>query len=324
MSQVALASSTRRPKLLRAGLAKLSDLQDYAYPVPDLFVDGKTGADSRSGLSWDDALDTMGAALAKVQTGGRIFFRGDIREELTGSNLKFDVTIIGAGGLHHPDEPSSAYHPGSSTWRPPSSPTAATPLLKLRGRGWTFINIFFDCPVDAAAVYLERNASSGTDEYDPSHASFINCRFVDGKYGIEDNGGCYNITVEGCEFKAMTTAAIANTSTSVANPLNWKIRNCLFPSDTSDFGNATHIDSPLNSSHILDSVFGTVRSTAKYIDLTGGNNNVVTRNLLAGEYNTNDYVAGTGDVWAGNQSISASFGGNSAQGTTLAAPAAAT
>lgn len=273
-------------------------------PVQTYFVDTVNGVDAPGrGKSWPTAFATMAYALALVQTGGKIKFRGDVREECVGSNLVFDVTIEGCGSLHHPDLPAAGYHPGATCWRPPSSPTTATPLLKVRGRGWKFINIFFDCPVDAAAVYLERNALSGTSEYDASHATFIGCRFVDGKYGIQDVGGCYNVTVEGCEFKAMTTCAIVNTSTAVANPLNWKIVNCLFPSNVSSFGNATHIDSPLNCSYILDSMFGTVLSTALYIDLTGGNGNIVSRNVLLGVYAASDYAAGTGDQWYGNRCV---------------------
>lgn len=271
-----------------------------AGAAPSLYVDTFTGIAGNEGTSWGSAMLTMTAALAAVQTGGKIYFRGNVREECIGSNLVFDVSIIGVGSLHHPDQPTSAYHPGSSTWRAPASPTATTPLLKVRGRGWKFYNIFFDCPVDSSAVYLERNALSDASEYDASHASFINCRFVDGKWGIQDVGGCYNVTVEGCQFKAMTTAAIANTSTAVANPLNWKVVDNQFPSDTSDFGNVTHIDSPFNSAIIANNIFGTVRSTGKYIDLTGGNNNIVTKNLLAGAYEASDYVAGTGDVWYAN------------------------
>jgi len=269
-------------------------------PHPALYVDTVNGIVGYDGLSWETPFPTMALALAAVETGGTIYFRGDVREELVGSNLKFDVTIIGVGSLHHPDLPAAGYHPASCCWRPPASPTAATPLLKVRARGWKFINIFFDCPVDSAALYLERNALSGTSEYDPSHASILNCRFVDGKYGIQDVGGCYNVTVQGCEFKAMTTAAIANTSTAVANPLNWKIEDNLFPANVSGFGNATHLDSPLNSSYILSNIFGTVTSTALYIDLTGGNGNSVCGNVLAGAYDTSDYVPGTGDVWYQN------------------------
>lgn len=265
------------------------------------YVDTVNGNDGYSGQNWGQAFKTMGAALSAVETGGKVFFRGDVREELTGSNLKFDVTIIGAGSLHHPDLPSASYHPGSSTWRAPASPTTATPLLKVRGRGWKFVNVFFDCPVDAAAVSLERNALATTAEFDASHASFVNCRFVDGKYGIEDAGGCYNVTVQECEFKAFTTAAIANTSTAVAQPLNWKIVNCLFPANVSDFGNVTHIDAPFNSAVIKGNIFGTVRSTALYIDLTGGNGNIVVENILGGVYDTTDYVPGTGDIWLQNR-----------------------
>jgi hypothetical protein len=262
----------------------------------------------------------MGKALSVAETLDTIFVWGDVREEIVGNHLVFDLTIVGLGSLHHPDSPAAGYKVGSSMWRPPASPTAATPLLKLRGRGWRFVNIVFDSPVDAGAVYLERNALSGTSEYDPSHASFLSCRFVDGKYAIEDNGGSYNITLDDCEFKAMTTAAIANTSTSVANPLNWKIRNCRFPSNVSSFGNATHIDSPLNCSIIKKNIFGTVTSTAKYVDLTGGNGNVVTENVMAGAYDTSDYVSGTGDVWY--QNWTAVTATTSPEGRSILVPAA--
>lgn len=311
-------------KILRKGLARISDLQDFQSPKPDLFVDTVLGSDGNDGLSWESALDTMGAALAKALTGNRIFFRGDVREELTGSNLKFDIKIIGVGGLHHPDLPSSAYHPGAAMWRPPASPTTATNLLVVRGRGWEFHNIAFDCPVDAAAVQLSRNALSDVSEYDASHAVFYNCRFLSGKYGIDDAGGANHVIVESCEFAGMTTAGIFGSSTAVANPRAWQIKDCFFPADVSSLGNATHIDASLNESLIVGSFFGTVLSTAKYIDLTGGNGNIVTRNLLMGAYDTSDYVPGTGDTWAGNQSLSASFGGNDAQGRTLSVPAAAT
>lgn len=261
------------------------------------------GSNQNDGRSPRTPFLTMAKALSVAKTGDTIYFWGDVREELTGSNLVFDLTIIGLGRLHHPDSPGTGYRTGGSMWRPPASPTTATPLLKVRGRGWRFINVVFDCPVDAAALYLERNALSDVSEYDPSHLSVIGCRFVDGKYAIEDAGGCYNVTIRDSEFKGCTTAAIANTSTSVANPLNWKIRNCLFPSETSGFGNAVHIDSPLNSSYITESIFGTVVSTGKYIDLTGGNNNIVTKNVLNGLYDTTDYVPGTGDTWYGNRTV---------------------
>jgi len=285
---------------------------------------GGTGDDTADGLSPQTAYLTMAKALSVVGTLDTVYFWGDVREEVVGNNLAFDVTIVGLGSLHHPDSPATGYKVGSSMWRPPSSPTTATPLLNLRGRGWNFINVAFDCPVDAAAVLMQRNdgagANAGIAEWDPSHASFLGCRFVDGKYGIEDSGGAYNVTVDGCEFKAMTTAAIANTSTSVANPLNWKITNNRFPSNVSSFGNATHIDSPLNCAIIKGNIFGTVTSTALYVDLTSGNGNVVTENVMAGLYDTTDYVPGTGDVWYQNWTVvKATY---SPDGTSIQVPGA--
>lgn len=266
------------------------------------YVDTFRGHDTNNdGTSWASAYKTMARALTRVATLDTVFFRGDVREELVGSNVVFDITIVGCGSLHHPDQPTVAYDPGASCWRSPLSPTTATPLLKLRGRGWTFVNIMFDAPDDAAAVKLERNALSGVSEYDASHASFIGCRAIGGQHFIEDAGGCYNVTIDGGEVAAMSAAAIYNSSTAVANPLNWKIRGVRFPANVSDFGNVTHIDAPLNSAIIEKNIFGTVRSTAKYIDLTGGSGNVVVENILGGVYDTSDYVSGTGDIWLQNR-----------------------
>lgn len=279
-----------------------------SYPGgTDYFVDPFFGSAVNDGKApgLGRAFSTLALALAAVVTGDRIWIRGNIREEaLICSNLVFDVKIIGVGGLHHPDQPTSAYDPGASMIRPPASPTAATPLINVRGRGWQFINIAFDCPVDAAAVVLRRNALATTAEYDASHTKFLRCRFVDGKYGIEDDGGCYNVVVQECEFKGMSTCAIRNTSTAVAVPLNWKIKDNHFHAATNGFGSAAHIAAPFDNSIIKNNTFGTVTSTGKYIDISGGNGgNIVTRNLLGGLYDTTDYVPGTGDIWYNNDTV---------------------
>ena len=156
--------------------------------------------------------------------------------------------------------------------------------------------------MDSAALYLERNGSSGVDEYDASHAQIIDCKFVGGQYGIQDVGGCAHVWVKNNQFYAMSTAAIINTSTAQALPLNWHIEGNTFPSDdTADFGNATHIDMPLNGGVVIGNFFGLVRSTAKYVDLTGGQaGNIVAYNVMAGNYATDDYVAVAGDYWYQN------------------------
>lgn len=299
---------------LRDGIGNLKAAQEIeaqlglAFAKNVWYVDAYRGSDTGSfdGKSWANPFDTIAEALDNAATGDAIVFRGDVREEVVGSNLKFDITIIGALSQHHPDQPGSGstlYDTGASMWRAPASPTATTPLLEVRGRGWKFINIAFDCPVDAAAVKLVSNASSGTSEYDGSHATFINCSFQQGKYGIEDNGGCANVTVRDCHFRIMSPTGgfgIINTSTSVRLPQYWRILDSVFAGNGAGGGNEGHIDAPLSGSVILRSVFGVVEGTALYIDLTGGDDNIVAWNTLGGTYDTTDYVAGTNDIWSPN------------------------
>jgi len=322
-------SGRRRLEVALANGPAADEVEQYLTgnrPGTTWFVDTFNGSTQFNGKSWREPFSTMSAALTAAATGDTIYFKGDVREEIAGSNLKFDITIIGAGRQHHPDQPTSAYDPGASMWRPPASPTAATPLLKVRGRGWTFINIAFDCPVDAAAVKLESNALSDVSEYDGSHASFINCSFQQGLYGIQDDGGVINVTVDNCVFRILSPTGakgIYNSSTSVRVPQYWRIRDCFFAGNGQSGGNECHIDAPLSGSLIANSYFGIVEGTALYIDLTGGDDNIVTGNYLCGSYDTSDYVAGTNDGWSGN--ITADIASNSAvdaSGLTIAVPAA--
>lgn len=273
-------------------------MQDIS-PVQPYFVDTVNGNDLNSGRSWENAFATMGKALGLVETLGTIYFVGDVREELTGSNLVFDVKIIGAATKpHHPDVPASGYHPGAACWRPPISPTAATPLLKVRGRGWVFKNILFDCPVDAAAVKLETNSESGADEYSAGHASFIGCRFDAGAIGIEDNGGAGFVLVEDCDFRGLTDAAIKCTSTSNAMPLRWMIRGNTF------MDNANHILMTLSRSVIQNNIFGKFTTEAIntiYVATQGEYNMVGPGNVFSGDVDTEEgYTGDSTDTWAGN------------------------
>lgn len=286
------------------------------------FVDTERGSDGNTGKSTSKAFATMTKALSVVGTNDVIFFTGDVREECTGSNLVFDVTIIGCGNSpHHPDLPATGYRSGAATWRPPASPTAATPLIKVRGRGWRFVNILFDMPVDAAAIYLERNASSGTSEYDASHASIYGCRFDAGFVGIENAGGCGFVTVENNFFRGVTgsgSAGIKCTSTSVAVPLSWNITGNRF------YNNTSHILSSMSYSTIKNNQFGRFTATlAVDIDdqpsANQGEYNIVTGNYLSGTYDATAYPPGSNNEWAGN--ISPSITATNAGAITTADPA---
>lgn len=268
------------------------------------YVDTVNGADTNSGRNWDDAFATMDAAFDVVQSYDAILFAGDVREELVASPLIFDVSIVGMGTRAR--HANSGYD-GASVWRPPASPTTATPLLKVRAQGWQFYNILFDCPVDAAAVYLERNAVDGVanGEYDASHASFYNCRFESGLVGIQNAGGCGFVEVENCRFYRLTEtggAGIKCTSTGTAVPLNWQIRNCHFAN------NYSHILSSMSYSEITNNVFGRFTATLS-VDLynqpsaSQGEYNVITGNYLTGSYAATAYPAGSNNEWAGNQNV---------------------
>jgi hypothetical protein len=181
------------------------------------------------GTSWDQAFGRMTDAFSVLSSGDTIFLLGQVKEELMAPLGVSNVRVIGAGTLPRYGNESSFLTPSfdaASAWRPPTVPTAATPLLVLRQQGWVIDNILFDCPVDAAAIQLHR-AENATFP-DPSHATIQNCRFTDGKNGIEDVGGCADLLIQNNVFQRLTGQGIVVTSTGIAVPLQNRILNNLF------------------------------------------------------------------------------------------------
>lgn len=291
------------------------------------FVSTFDGSDSAKGTA-EKPLATISEALDRAATHDVIYFKGKVQEEVVGSNLKFDIKIIGCGGLHHADQPGSGstlYDYGAASWVAPASPTATTPLIEVNGRGWEFHNIMFDCPVDAAAIKLVNNSGSGTTEEDASHAVIKNCVFQQGKYGIQFDGPIGNTTIVDSTFAILSVAggtAIYAATDGGPHFRNRILDNFFVPAATveGNKGNQSHIDVALFSSLIRGNVFGTVESTGKYIDLTGGQDNVVCFNVFGGVYDTDDYVGATGDIWY--QNAVAVKATTAPDGVTLAAPAA--
>ena len=218
---------------IRSGGVPLA--QEYARGAIWL-VDTANGSDGDDGVSWANALKTMSEALNRAQSYDTICFVGDVREELTGDHEVFDLTIVGMS--NRPRHPNTGYN-GAATWRPPVSPTTATPLITVRAQGWRFANILFDCPVDAAAIYLERNAEDGpaNGEYDASHASILDCPFDSGLVGIQNAGGCGFVEVRGNRFLphgGQRRGGQSNTSI-LPSPcrLNWQIEDNDFNNNAS-------------------------------------------------------------------------------------------
>lgn len=266
------------------------------------YVDGNQG-NSSSGRAPDKAFSTMTEAFNQLRSGDNIIFRGNIREELSTPAGVFDVTMIGGSNRpRHADQHTTNGGYSAATWKPPASPTAATPLLIVRQQGWKFGNFLIDCPVDAAGIKLSRDAAAGDSERDAGHASFYGMRFESGLIGIENAGGAGFVHIKDSRFTRMSgsgAAGIKCTSTSVAVPLEWIIEDSHF------HNNASHILSSMSYSTIRRNIFGRFTATLS-IDIDDqpsanqGEYNVITGNYLSGTYGATAYPPGSNNEWAGN------------------------
>lgn len=272
-----------------------------ALPSYGAHLGGVTRFVRSSGAPYEfpDAFSTLTAALAASKSGDTIVLLSDLREEVTASNLLFDITIVGAATRPRHDDKhnfTSTFQMGSSSWRN-SSGVTATPLITVRGQGWRFVNILFDAPTSAAAVKLVSNADSGEDEYDGSHAQFINCRFDGGQTGILVNGGAYNCLVERCIFRGLTDGIVCD-STSVRVPANWVIRDNQFIDNTHNIRMSTNFATVRGNSFDAGA---TSTINLAYNSSQGGNNHVVHNsfNIAAANFDPAGGVEGhSTDVWS--------------------------
>lgn len=285
------------------------------------WINGNFGVDGNDGLTPQTPKKTMAAVFDQINSGDIIHFTGNITEQLTTPAGIFDVTIIGEGNLpRNADAFDTNNGYTAATWKYPTSPTAATPLLKIQQQGWRLVNILFTGSLSATPlIQLFRDGGAGDSERDASHAHILGCRFDGaGPIGVQDSGGCAFVRIEGNTFRGFTTAAInAVTGAGIGTLLAWNVQGNRF------LDNATHYDVGNSNSTIWQNVFGKfTASTGFGIDLTGGTAvNVVTMNYLSGDYD-GDYVAVSGDEWAGNFSQDLASDEVGDNGITTATPVA--
>lgn len=301
------------------------DLNGSTVPVgietqygTDWYVDGggataatsQYGADVNEGKSWVKAFLTMAECFTHIASGDRVHFRGNVREQIDTPAGVFDVTVIGHGNRpRHADAHGAHTTYGgysSATWKAPATPTAGTPLVRVRQQGWRFINVLFvgSSSDTTSCVRLFRDAGSGDAEDDASHAEFVGCRFAGGLYGIEDHGGCANVGIYACTFQQFSNSGdIAIKSTvgaGVGTLWGWEIEGNRF------LANETDISAGLSNAIIVDNHFMltalSVTNTVA-ISLTG-TNNWIARNHMHGASDHNGvnarFVLGSGDMYAGN------------------------
>lgn len=275
------------------------------------YVDALSGSNTNSGKSWNSAFLTMATAFAAISSGDTIMFVGKVREQLTTPVQVFDVTIIGAGNRprHADAAPTPVGGASASTWTTPASGATTAPLVKVLQQGWRFINILFAGPSDHACVNLYRDASSGDDERDASHAEIIDCRFASGQDGILDTGGCYGVLLQGNTFNAMTGYAVKSGSTVGAGHTNWLIK------ENRVTGCANGVLLSAITCAVKGNFFddGGTPNTTTVLNMTGsaggsGNNFIVDNYFQTNtaNFNTPDIVGNATDVWR-NYNIDATF-----------------
>ncbi len=265
----------------------------YASP----YFQMAAGSNANDGLSPQTPFLTMARAFEMIKSGDVINFTGKVAEQLVTPVQVFDVIVNGCG--NSPRDPDSAPDGGqysAAEWKAPASGgTAAQATCRVLQQGWRFQN-FLMRAVDANAGCLEfvRNAGSGNDERDASHASVSGMRFAGAGIGIKFGAtsfteNVFNVSVKNCIFNDQTYAIrLTNGGAYRA-----QITDNVFETNTN------HIVAAFNQANISHNSVGDVTTAA--IVLTGGAANMVNWNALEGTYAAGAlYAPGTGDNWNGN------------------------
>lgn len=294
----------------------LSSMGAPVVPTPSLvpangrthyWVHGNNGSNGNDGLSADRPLLTMAKVFTLLKSGDVIHVNGNIREQLTSPAGVFGVTVIGESTRpRHPDSHTdgsdllgslgNGY--SSALWKTPTVATTA-PLLKVIQQGWRFVNMLFAGPTDSDCIQLYRDAGSGDDERDASHAEFIGCRFDSGYNAINDTGGCYNVLVRGCIFRALTNFCILGVGNIGAGQLAWHIHDNHF------WGFTNGVKIAGVSCRIQNNTFtaGGTPNTTVVLNTDnggGGSANFIVLNFFqtaTANFNTPDVVGDATDVW---------------------------
>lgn len=214
----------------------------------------------------------------------------------------YDLTIVGAANRPRQATSGGVATGGGATWMPPTSPTAATPLAEFRAQGYEVSNISFTPHTSSAGVRLTRSAS--VDTIDAGHAAFRNCLFGgqggSGQIGIEDNGGCGFVEIEGCRFSLLTGTAILGLNTAAAVPQQWRITRNWFLRNTNAI--AMSLTQGLIDWNVINQAANDANNKVNLVAVAGqGSLNFVLKNTFsdaaANVTIAKGYKPGTTDVW---------------------------
>lgn len=254
---------------------------------------------SGDGRSWTSAFTTMQEAFNVIASGDKIYFVGNVREQLTTPTGAADVTIIGAGNApRHADTHPLNGEKAASTWKLPASGSTNNPLLKVRNPGWRFVDFLVAAHASNYAFLLERTADEDATEQDASHAEFSGVRFASGAGGINDTGGTFNVRVVESIFGALTDFCIKGVGNIGVGQLGWRILGNHFDNFTNGVKIAGH-ECLIKGNFFTD---GGTPNTTTVLNTNngGGRDNFVVDNYFqtaTANFNTPDIVGTATDVW---------------------------
>jgi hypothetical protein len=263
------------------------------------FVDPSYGG-TGNGRSPKTAFSTMQAAFDHLQSGDIIYFVGKVTEQLVTPVQVFDVTIVGCGNRpRHADATPEGGNTATATWAAPASPVAAQALCRVLQQGWRFVNILWAASAGCACIEFVRNAASGDDERDASHASVYGCRFAgvnSTDSAIKFGSTSYteivnNVLLEGNDFQGFATAIKEH---SAGLQFRCQINGNVFISNTNDVVLGGYF------LHVVGNVMS-LAPTACLVLSGGTGSSQVHGNYLPGTYADGTlYAPGTNDNWNGN------------------------
>jgi hypothetical protein len=263
------------------------------------FVDTSYGGNG-DGRSPKTAFSTMEAAFDHVQSGDAIYFVGKVTEQLVTPANVFDVTVVGCGNRpRHADADPEGSSNATATWAAPASPVAGQALCRVIQQGWRFVNILWAGSAGCASLEFVRNAASGDDERDASHAEVLGCRFAgvaSTDSGIKFGSASFteivnNVLIKGNDFQNCANA-IAEHSAGLQYRL--QVVGNTFISNTNDIVLGGYF------THVVGNIMSLAPTAAIVLSGSVGSSQVH-GNYLPGTYADGAlYTPGTGDNWNGN------------------------
>lgn len=259
-----------------------------------------TGSVNGNGRSAAGAFATMQQAFDAVNSGDIIYFVGKVTEQLVTPVQIFDVTVVGCGNRpRHADATPAGGDWAAATWAAPATPVADQALVRVLQQGWRFVNILWAASAGCACIELVRNAASGDDERDASHAEILGCRFA----GVNSTDSAIkfgatsfteivnNALIQGNDFQGLATAIKEQ---SAGLQFRAQITGNMFIANTNDIVLGGYF------THVIGNVMS-LAPTASIVLSGATGSSQVHGNYLPGTYaNGALYAPGTDDNWNGN------------------------